>query len=45
MAVSRQRAWAKLTRPALRGGNVTQALCSVAEWVGSGDYHSACNKV
>lgn len=39
---ARKKTWVKLTRPALRGGSVTQALCATAKRAAAGDCGPAC---
>ena len=42
---ARKKTWVKLTRPALRGGNITQALSATAKAAAGGDFKPACEAV
>ena len=39
---ARKKTWVKLTRPSLRGGNFTQALCATAKAASAGEFKTAC---
>ena len=42
---ARKKTWVKLTRPALRGGNITLALCATAKAAAAGNGKLACETV